>query len=452
MRLKADLLDYVSTQPSQAAPAIIPRPDHNISRQQISPAALKVLYRLSNAGYQAYLVGGGVRDLLLGREPKDFDVATNALPEEIHDLFRNSRLIGRRFRLVHVRYGSETIEVSTFRALHGEDDDNADRHLDDSGRILRDNVFGNLVEDAFRRDFTVNALYYDIADFSVVDHVNGLPDLRSGILRLIGDPEVRFREDPVRMLRAVRFAAKLGFRIDEGAAHLMPRLSDLLRDIPPARLFEEVLKLFLGGFAAQTFEELLRYDLFRQLFPMTEEALAHEENAFPLTFVARALENTDQRVAEGRPVTPFFLFAVLLWEPVRRRAEVLEEQGMTAFDAMHVAAEEICARQVTTVALPRRFSTPMREVWQLQPRFEQRTGKRAMRLLAHPRFRAAYDFLILRAETGEADPDLAAHWMKLQESDAATQQAMLSQPEKRGGSRRRNRRRRTGKDSDGGAG
>ena len=416
---------------------IIPRPDHNISRQQISSAALKVLYRLSNAGYQAYLVGGGVRDLLLGREPKDFDVATDALPEEVHDLFRNSRLIGRRFRLVHVRYGGEIIEVSTFRALHGEDDDDhPDRHLDDSGRILRDNVFGNVVEDAFRRDFTVNALYYNIADFSVVDHVNGMPDLRAGVLRLIGDPDVRFREDPVRMLRAVRFAAKLGFRIEERTASLMPQLSDLLRDIPPARLFEEVLKLFLGGYAAQTFEELLRYDLFRQLFPLTEEALAHEENAFPLTFVAKALENTDLRVAEGRPVTPFFLFAVLLWEPVRRRAEVLEEQGMSPFDAMRTAADEICARQLASVALPRRFSTPMREIWQLQPRFENRSGKRALRLLAHPRFRAAYDFLILRAQTGEADPDLAAHWMQLQESDAPDQQALLSQPEKKRGRRR----------------
>ncbi|HEX6929802.1 MAG TPA: polynucleotide adenylyltransferase PcnB [Gammaproteobacteria bacterium] len=407
-----------------------------------------MLYRLSNAGFQAYLVGGGVRDLLLGREPKDFDVATDALPEEVHDLFRNSRMIGRRFRLVHVRYGREIIEVSTFRALHGEEDEHSDRHMDDSGRILRDNVFGSLVEDAFRRDFTVNALYYNIADFSIVDHVDGVRDLHDGLLRLIGDPELRFREDPVRMLRAVRFAAKLGFLIEERTAKVIPELSDLLRDIPPARLFEEVLKLFLGGHAAQTFEELLRNDLFRQLFPFTEEALAHEENAFPLTFVAKALENTDLRVAEDRPVTPFFLFAVLLWEPVRRRAEVLESQGSSPVEAMRLAADEICARQQEFVALPRRFSTPMREVWQLQPRFENRTGKRALRLLGHPRFRAAYDFLILRAETGEADPDLAAHWMRLQEVDAHEQQAMLSQPSGKSGRRRRGgRRRKSGNDS-----
>ncbi|HEX6929291.1 MAG TPA: polynucleotide adenylyltransferase PcnB [Gammaproteobacteria bacterium] len=422
---------------AKQAATIIPRPDHNVSRQQISPNALKVLYRLNNAGYQAYLVGGGVRDLLLGREPKDFDVATDALPEEIHDLFRNSRLIGRRFRLVHVRYGREIIEVSTFRALHGEEDEHPERHTDDSGRILRDNVFGSLAEDAFRRDFTVNALYYNIADFSIVDHVDGVRDLREGVLRLIGDPELRFREDPVRMLRAVRFAAKLGFRIEPRTAKVIPELSDLLRDIPPARLFEEVLKLFLGGHAAQTFEELLRNDLFRQLFPFTEEALAHEENAFPLTFVARALENTDLRVAEDRPVTPFFLFAVLLWEPVRCRADVLESQGMSPMDAMQIAADEICARQLAFVALPRRFSTPMREIWQMQPRFENRGGKRALRLLGHPRFRAAYDFLVLRAETGEADPDLAAHWTHLQEADSDEQRTLLAQPVGKSGKRRR---------------
>src|SRR5690606_35374597 len=271
-----------------------------------------------------------------------------------------------------------------------------------------------------------------------------VPDLRAGLLRLIGDPETRFREDPVRMLRAVRFAAKLGFRIEANTAAMIPALAPLLADIPPARLFEEVLKLFLGGHAAQTFEELLRYDLFRQLFPFTEEALAHEENAFPLTFVAKALENTDARIAEGRPVTPFFLFAVLLWEPVRQRAEALQRQGASPLEALATAADDICARQLAIVALPRRFSTPMREIWQLQPRFEHGSGKRALRLLSHPRFRAAYDFLLLRAQTGEADPALAEHWTKLQEAGAQEQQAMLSQPDgerprrRRGGRRRRN--------------
>lgn len=431
-RLTEKIIIKVSTERSKTEPAIIPRPEHTISRSQISPSALKVLYRLHNAGYQAYLVGGGVRDLLLGREPKDFDVATDARPEEIKDLFRNSRMIGRRFRLVHVRFGGEIIEVSTFRALAADDDDHPELHLDDSGRILRDNVFGSVVEDAFRRDFTVNALYYNIEDFSVVDQVNGLPDLRAGLLRLIGDPETRYREDPVRMLRAIRFAAKLGFRIEQRTAEVIPVLAPLMRDIPPARLFEEVLKLFLGGYAAQTFEELLRYDLFRQLFPLTEEALAHEENAFPLTFVAKALENTDLRISEGRPVTPFFLFAVLLWEPVRRRAEVLEQQDTSPGDAIRLAADEVCAAQLDTVALPRRFSTPMREIWQLQPRFEHRTGKRALRLLGHPRFRAAYDFLLLRAQTGEADPELAEFWTQFQVADANEQRTLLSQQPSRG--------------------
>lgn len=445
----------MSTELAKKAPVIIPRPDHNVSRQQISPSALKVLYRLKDAGFQAYLVGGGVRDLLLGREPKDFDVATDALPEEIHALFRNSRIIGRRFRLVHVRFGPEIIEVSTFRALH-DDDEGGDRHLDDSGRILRDNVFGSLAEDAFRRDFTVNALYYNIADFSIIDYCGGVPDLRDGVLRLIGDPETRFREDPVRMLRAVRFAAKLGFRIEARTSSIIPELASLMADVPPARLFEEVLKLFLGGYAVQTFEELLRHDLFRQLFPMTEEALAHEENAFPLTFVAKALENTDIRIDDGRPVTPFFLFAVLLWEPVRRRAEVLEQQGSSPVEAIQIAADEVCSAQLDTVALPRRFSTPMREIWQLQPRFDNRSGKRALRLLGHPRFRAAYDFMVLRAQTGEADPELADFWTKFQEADAAEQRTLLSQvpsrsdgkPRGRRGGRRRKRRGESGAQDD----
>ena len=425
----------------QSDPTIIPRPEHNISRSLISSAALKVLYRLHEEGFQAYLVGGGVRDLLLGRQPKDFDVATDATPEEVHALFRNSRVIGRRFRLVHVRFGQEIIEVSTFRAMAGEDD-HPGHYVDESGRILRDNVFGSMQEDAFRRDFTVNALYYNIADFSVVDYVGGVADLRAGLLRLIGDPEKRFREDPVRMLRAARFSAKLGFRIEEHTAAAIPRLAPLMADIPPARLFEEVLKLFLAGHAVQTFEELLRHDLFRQLFPMTEEALAQERNDFPLNFVARALENTDKRIREGRSVTPFFLFAVLLWEPVRQRMAKFESQGAPPAEALRLAADEVCARQLDKVALPRRFSAPMREIWQLQPRFEHRTAKRAYRLMAHPRFRAAYDFLVLRAGSGEADPELADFWTKMQEGDATTQQALLStapaeKKRRRGGRRRR---------------
>jgi poly(A) polymerase len=407
-------------------PTIIPRDRHGISRRSVSEPALKVLYRLHKAGYQAYMVGGGVRDLLLGREPKDFDVATDARPEEVKRLFGNCRLIGRRFRLAHVRFGAEVIEVATFRALAGQperdsegedeelDEQALDRDVDDSGRILRDNVWGSLEEDAFRRDFTVNALYYNIADFSVVDYVGGVKDLEDGKLRLIGEPEPRYREDPVRMLRAVRFAVKLGFKIERATEKPLAKLAPLLADIPAARLYEEVNKLFLAGTGVQAFEMLRRYGLFGQLFPQTEAALASEEQGFPMMFVVRALEDTDARVAQDKSVTPAFLYAALLWEPVRLRAERLERDGMNSFDALRAAGDEVAERQVRRVALPRRFSVPMREIFELQPRFLQTSGKRAQRFIEHPRFRAAYDFFMLRAAAGEADPELASFWTEVQ--------------------------------------
>jgi len=370
-----------------------------------------VLYGLRKAGYQAYLVGGSVRDLLLGREPKDFDVATDAHPEEIRQVFRSCRLIGRRFRLAHVRFGREIIEVATFRSMSFQQQG----QQTENGMILRDNEFGNIEEDALRRDFTVNALYYNIADFSVVDYADGMADLQAGILRLLGDPETRYREDPVRMLRAVRFAAKLGFNIDSSTEEPISRIGGLLRDIPAARMYEEVLKLFLGGVAAATFEKLRHYDLFAELFPLTDENLSHEEHEFPLTLVLKGLENTDRRLAVGKPVTPAFLFAVLLWEPVRHRAERLQAEGMAPYPAIQQAASEVMQKQVNYVAIPRRFSTPMREIWSLQSRFANAKGKRPGRLLSHPRFRAAYDFLLLRAESGEADPAQAEWWTRFQE-------------------------------------
>lgn len=370
-----------------------------------------MLYGLRKAGYEAYLVGGGVRDLLLGREPKDFDVATNAHPEEIKDVFRSCRLIGRRFRLAHVRFGREIIEVATFRSAAFQQQ----KPQTDQGMILRDNEFGDIAEDALRRDFTVNALYYNIADFSVVDYADGMADLKAGLLRLLGDPETRYREDPVRMLRAVRFAAKLGFKIEAATEAPIPLLAGLLRDVPAARMYEEVLKLFLGGMAVSTFELLRHYDLFAELFPLTDENLNHEEHQFPLTLVLKGLENTDKRLAVGKPVTPAFLFAVLLWEPVRHRAERLQAEGMAAHPAIQQAASEVMRTQVGYVAIPRRFSTPMREIWSLQSRFANTGGKRPGRLLAHPRFRAAYDFLLLRAESGEADPAQGEWWTRYQE-------------------------------------
>jgi poly(A) polymerase len=419
-----------------SSPTIIPRSGHIVSRANISENALKVLYRLKNAGYQSYLVGGGVRDLLLGREPKDFDVATDAHPEEVRSVFRNCRLIGRRFRLAHVHFGKEIIEVATFRALSSGEE--GERHLED-GRIIRDNVYGTIEEDAWRRDFTVNALYYNIDDFSVVDYGGGMEDLKSGTLRLIGNPEERYREDPVRMLRAVRFATRLGFRIHPDSEGPIFELGHLLADVPPARLFEEALKLFFAGFALQTFEQLRHYGLFRHLFPYTEEALAHEEAGFPHTLLTRALENTDIRVAEGKPVTPAFLYAALLWEPLREIAAERQAEGMEVTPALHSAGAEIVSRQARHTTLPKRFSLPMREIWTLQPRFRHRNGKRAQRLLSHPRFRAAYDFLLLRAAAGEDLAELCEWWTRAQEESGDL--AAHAVRDERSRPRRRRRRR-----------
>ncbi|WP_455385468.1 polynucleotide adenylyltransferase PcnB [Acidihalobacter prosperus] len=434
-------MSTLNTSSAFPEPTIVPRAEHGISRAQISPNALKVLYRLKDGGFAAYLVGGGVRDLLLGREPKDFDIATDARPEEVRSLFRNCRLIGRRFRLAHVRFGNEIIEVATFRAPHDGAEDEGAGELSEEGRILRDNVYGTFEQDAWRRDFTINALYYNIRDFSVVDHTGAMADIAEGRMRLIGDPQVRYREDPVRMLRAVRFAAKLGFRIEPASEAPIFELAELLFDIAPARLFDEVLKLLHGGVALETFEQLRRYGLFRALFPLTEQALAQEEQSYPMTFIARALENTDSRIAEGKPVTPAFLFAVLLWEPVRLRTAELMAEGMAEIPALQIAAAEVTSEQLRHVAIPKRFSLPMREIWALQPRFAQRRGKRVARLLAHPRFRAAYDFMCLRAEVGEGDPELCTWWTQLQETDAAGQQELLQQQATAEPARKRRRRR-----------
>jgi poly(A) polymerase len=424
---------------TRSAATHIPRPEHSISRVNISPNALKVLYRLKDSGYQAHLVGGGVRDLLLGREPKDFDVATDAHPEDIRKLFRNCRLIGRRFRLAHVMFGREVIEVATFRALQHESDDDGDQHVDEEGRILRDNVFGDIEGDAFRRDFTVNALYYNIADFSIIDFTSGMADIERGVLRLIGDPDTRFREDPVRMLRAVRFATKLGFRIEPLTEEPIKNLAPLLGDIPPARLFDEMLKLFLGGGALANFEMLRHYNLFGQLFPLTERSLTHEENNFPLTLISRGMANTDARIEQGKPVTPAFLFAVFLWQPVRERAAQLEAEGQHPVLALQHASSQIIAEQAAVMATPRRFSLPMREIWMLQLRLESKGGRRSVRLLSHPRFRAAYDFLLLRAEAGEVDKALGDWWTEFQESSPQQheQQGATARPRKRRRSRSR---------------
>ncbi|MFN8902062.1 MAG: polynucleotide adenylyltransferase PcnB, partial [Lysobacteraceae bacterium] len=387
-------------------PLVIPREAHPISRRNVSPAALKVLYGLREAGFHAYLVGGAVRDLLAGRQPKDFDVATDATPEQVREVFRNCRLIGRRFRLAHVVFGREIIEVATFRA--NDDDGSGDRATEDGGRLLRDNVYGTIEDDAVRRDFTVNALYYAIEDFSVRDYVGGHADVVARRLRLIGDPEKRYREDPVRMLRAVRLAAKLGFDIDPSAADPMPGLAPLIAGAAPARLFDESLKLFLAGHAEQSFLGLERHQLLAALLPETAEALRTNRSGSLRAMVLDGLRNTDARIADDRPVTPAFLYAVLLWPAYCRELARLQAQGLDPAVAQQRAADRVTLHQAHRIALPRRFSLPMQEIWMLQSRFTLRQKKRVFRLLAHPRFRAAFDFLELRARVA---PELGADQM-----------------------------------------
>jgi poly(A) polymerase len=396
---------------------------------------------------------------MLGREPKDFDVVTDARPEEIRKLFHSARVIGRRFRLVHVRFGREIIEVATFRAIprsiadevRSEDEEGDDPDSDNGStenghapEAADQNVFGTQEEDAVRRDFTVNALYYNIRDFTIVDYVGGADDLKAGILRIIGDPETRYREDPVRMLRVVRFASKLAFKIEEKTAAPLRDLAPLLADVPPARMFEEVLKLFHGGYALETFEQLRHHGLFRYLFPLTEQSLEHEEEGFPVTLVPRALANTDTRINEDKPVTPAFLFAALLWEPVRTETGKLMAQGMNAHDAQQRAAEHVLHDQLRHVSIPKRFSVPMREIWLMQSRLERRAGQQAFRLLESKRFRAAYDFLLLRAGTGEADTELADWWTRFQTATEPERHDMVAQiaPAGGGGGKKRRRRRR----------
>ena len=404
-------------------PRVIPREQHSISRKNISKAALRVLYRLHDSGFAAYLVGGAVRDLLLGGHPKDFDVATNATPDEVKSLFRNCRLIGRRFRLAHVVFGPEIIEVATFRGTGEDGDGEGDRHIVD-GRIVRDNIWGTIEEDAVRRDFRVNALYYDIADFSVRDYVGGMEDLQERTMRLIGDPDLRYREDPVRMLRAARLAAKLDFTIDRAAAAPFATLGNLLGEAAPARLFDESLKLFLAGHGLKSFKMLEKCGLLKFLFPATARALERGDNALR-ALVEQGLANTDARIAEGKSVTPAFLYAVLLWGEVRDQANGRIAQGDEAVEAWEHAATRVVTEQCQRVAIPRRFTFTMEEIWSLQPRFEQIHRKRVFRLLGHPRFRAAFDFLLLRAHESERMRELGAWWAHAQQLPAEMLAAAL---------------------------
>jgi poly(A) polymerase len=446
------------------SPTIIPRPEHCVSRAQISRNALKVLYRLHQAGYQAFLVGGGVRDLLLEREPKDFDIVTDAHPEDVRRLFRNCRLIGRRFRLAHVHFGPEVIEVATFRAMAedeadaAEADDTGARVVDDSGRILRDNVYGSIDEDVWRRDFTANALYYNIADFSIWDYVGGVQDVAARTLRMIGDPAQRYAEDPVRMLRAIRFAGKLGFSLHPETAAPIRELGSLLLDVPPARLLDESIKLLLGGAAGATFDLLRDYGLLRYLFPMTEEVLDYGQCEYEPRLIEIGLRNTDARLADEKPVTPIFLFCVLLWTPIRDLALELTEADDSPADegempplalqphAVQDATFEVVARQQGRVSIPRRFAQGMSDMLTLQPRFRHQQGRQAVRLYEHPRFRAAWDFLLLRHAAGEPgiDEAMISWWKEIDTLEADEARARLSATRATDGAAKPRRRRRRG--------
>lgn len=392
------------------APLIVPAGEHLVTRKSIGRSALKVLDKLHEAGHSAYLVGGGVRDALVGLKPKDFDVATDASPETIRALFRNSRIIGRRFRLVHVVFGREIIEVATFRAAHNKGEGG---EIGAAGRIVRDNVFGTIEEDAYRRDFSVNALYYNIADGSVVDYVGGLKDLDTGVFKLIGDPKTRCEEDPVRVLRAVRLAAKLKFDIEPATLKAMQQTSAELRSTPPPRLFEEVLKLFQGGYALRSFHSVREHNLLTYLFPLLEKRLAAGDDKL-VSMLDAALQNTDRRVAQGKPITPAYLLAFMLWPDVEERAREECENDMSINDALHSAADSVLSTQLRIISIPRRFSGPMKEIWQMQPRLERLKGGRALKLIEDRRFRAAYDFLCLRASVDDRLKDSASWWTKVQ--------------------------------------
>ena len=442
-------------------PRIYPQAEHGVDRRDISDAALRTCEGLQQAGYDAFVVGGAVRDLLLGRHPKDFDVATSATPEQVRQVFRRSRIIGRRFRIVHVMFGAETIEVTTFRGAGDggatndvaeldaetpssealpvdiEPDQRSRRRprdgrrnqpigpvsqADEHGRLLRDNVFGSQEEDAIRRDFTMNALFYDPSREEILDYVNGVPDIQKKRVVMIGEPIERYREDPVRMLRAARLAGKLGFVIDAATEKPIAELSPLLENVPSARLFDEMLKLLLSGHALLCIEKLRALGLHRQLLPVIESLLNDGESR---PFVMLALQRTDQRIADDKGVSPAFLFAALFWFPMLKRQRALEAGGMRSLQAMHEAMDDALEMQRKTLAIPRRYDVMVKELWLAQPRFLQRSVGKAHRTLSHPRFRACYDFFELRASAGDAPIDIAEWWEKFQFADEDARESML---------------------------
>lgn len=406
---------------SPPQPTIISRNQHGIQRQQIAPCALKIVTQLQQAGHVSYIVGGATRDMLLGFAPKDFDVATNATPEQIRHIFRRSRIIGRRFRLVHVMCGAEIVEVSTFRGNSKIDES---VQVDQHGRLLHDNVFGTQQEDAARRDFTVNALLYDPEKEEIIDYVNGYADIQAKKLRIIGDPEQRYREDPVRMLRAVRLASKLGLHIEENTVLPISKLAPLLQNVPESRLFDEMLKLLLSGCALTCVTELRARGLHHGLLPLLDTIL---EQPLGKQFITLALKNTDERIQQNKPVSAGFLFATLLWHEVLSSWNVLRSRGEQTFPALFSAINQTLAIQHKKLAIPQRFYSVMQEIWTMQPRFEMRVGRRPFQLVSHPRFRSAYDFMLIRCESGELDPGLKAWWEAFIIADQAQREQMMTE-------------------------
>jgi poly(A) polymerase len=431
-KTKAELAINKADSSDTSAAKLFSAKQHKINKNLISQSALKTCEGLQKEGFEAFIVGGAVRDLLMNVKPKDFDIATNATPEEVYKVFRRSRIIGRRFRLVHVLWGNETIEVSTFRGHH---DNEGDAAVNDSGRIIRDNIFGNLEDDAVRRDFTANALYYNAKTEEVLDFHNGVADLKSNLLRMIGDPTTRYKEDPVRMLRAVRLSAKLGLKIEKTTQAPIQKLADLLQDVPPSRLFDEMLKLFLSGHAVESISALREQHLHHGLLPLLDVVL---EQPLGEKFVMLALKNTDDRIRIGKSSNPSFLFATLLWHEVLKAWETYK-QSHPPIPALYMAMDEIINAQAKKMAIHNRFTATMKEIWAMQPRFEQRAGKRPYALLTHPRYRAGYDFLLLRCESGEIDMELGEWWTEFADASTERRTAMLlpdTSPKKR---RKRNR-------------
>lgn len=423
---------FRSSPPATTSGRVLTRRQHGIRREQISQGSSRTCEALQHAGFEAYVVGGAVRDLLLGIPPKDFDVATNATPQEIRRCFRRAHIIGRRFQIVHVYQGNEVIEVTTFRGSHKA-------RTDDHGRVLNDNVFGTLAEDAERRDFTVNALYYDPHREVLMDYHHGVADLKAGLLRMIGEPSKRYREDPVRMLRAVRLSAKLGLSLEKDTRSPITQMAPLLENVPAARLFDEMLKLLMSGHALKSLRQLRQEGLHHGLLPLLDVILEQPQGQ---RFVELALDNTDERVRLGKPVSPGFLFATLLWNQVLIRWEALRQEGMLPIPALFEAMDDVLDTQAEKLSITRRISSDIKEIWVLQPRFVNRAGKRPGNLLTHPRFRAAYDFLCLRGAAGELqgeEANLPAWWTDFQEADEEERADML-QADKAPSKRRRRRR------------